>query len=244
MSIFSGNVALLLLTIIELGTCIPREFSHYVDIRRGTASLNYNLCSGVIVHPNWVLTATQGQCYVRLYKIIAGDLNEEAVEGTEQAVTPTGTYIKHPTHPVALVKVNPAFEFNDYVQPAIFPTADIVTPGSAVRTCGKNPTTNGGYFQRIVQETTLALEASESCRYGTVGPDYSCLVGEGSNQKCAADSGSPVQCEDNVFCGLVTSRGDCFKDSPTNNDPPPISHQSAIHTALLTDWIMETVGSK
>ena len=83
-----------------IGNGMPNEFAHHVEIHRGTPSTNYYICSGVIVHPNWILTSVAGTCYVRIQSVIAGNQDDDVDEGTEQTVSPdSGIYFKHPTFP-------------------------------------------------------------------------------------------------------------------------------------------------
>jgi len=81
-----------------IATAVPSEFSHFVDLKRAIGSTVYHHCGGVIVHPEWVLTTSTGSCTARLKSIVAGDVNEDVTEGTEQERLP-GEVIKHSTYP-------------------------------------------------------------------------------------------------------------------------------------------------
>jgi len=123
-----------------------------------------------------------------------------------------------------------------------------LSPDKIAKAAGKNSATNGGYFQRVVQETNLTMAVPEKCVFSPppAGPGYSCLIGQGST-RCAGERGSPVQCPvggNNYFCGMVINNGHCTKDSPNDTDPPAVIEQAAIHASVLKQWVSETIAAR
>lgn len=101
----------------------PHEFPWMVDMRRPS-----HYCGATIISPEWVVTAAH--CTTGApsgYTLVAGDHNIQSSEGREQT-RQVVAIISHPNYngntienDIALMKVDPPFEFNQWVSAVQLP---------------------------------------------------------------------------------------------------------------------------
>jgi secreted trypsin-like serine protease len=201
----------------------PHEFPWMVDMRQGG-----HYCGASIIHEEWVMTAAH--CSTGSpsnYELVAGDHHIGQTEGTEQRRQVT-RIIRHPGYgsgvqyenDIALMKVEPPFQFNQYVQPANVPNITFLPTERAI-VAGWGALSEGGGSPVVLMKVDVPMVSDEQCRVaygaGAVADSMICS-GEGGKDSCQGDSGGPKMCErDGVLwlCGIVSwGRGCARPDFP------------------------------
>jgi len=191
----------------------PHEFPWIVDMRRGG-----HYCGGSIISEEWVMTAAHcSTAAPSNYELVAGDHYIGQTEGTEQRRQVT-RIIRHPLYEntaiqyendIALMKVEPPFQFNQYVQPASVPDISFAPTERAV-VAGWGALTEGGGSPVVLYKVDVPVVTDASCStsYGSGSiADSMICAGEGGKDSCQGDSGGPMMCERggvNYLCGIVS----------------------------------------
>jgi len=190
----------------------PYEFPWIVDMRQ-----TGHYCGGSIISPEWVVTAAH--CSTGSpsnYRLIAGDHNIAVEEGNEQS-RQVVRIIRHPLYgsgvqyssDIALMRVDPPFEFNQYVQPITLANSTFLPTARSV-VAGWGALTEGGSSPVILYKVDVPVVSDDDCRAsygaGSISDDMIC-AGEGGKDSCQGDSGGPMMCErggTNFLCGVVS----------------------------------------
>ncbi|OXA46136.1 Trypsin-1 [Folsomia candida] len=236
-----------ILVVHKLMQTDPHEFKFMVmvDMR----IIGRGFCGGAVISPDWIITAANCATWpLSGYKITAGDHNIDVVEGTEQTREVVQIVI-HPNYEsesaskfendIALMKVSPPFEFNEFVQPVVIPEANF-TPTDYATITGWGMLSAGGSYASNLMKVDVPLVDDTTCDvFGFLVPSMVCYGG-GDKDGCLGDDGGPLVCGDSqTLCGIfsvghcgdlpgvyteVSYFGDWIRRSvvPTEEDPWPV----------------------
>jgi len=179
------------------------EFPHQVQLKNG----GRHYCGGSILTKDWILTAAH--CItgrIQSYEVVAGELDTNVKEGTEQASN-VSQLIKHPKYgttvydfDVGLVKLIKPLKFNDFVKPVQLwrkedgevPLENAIVSGWGMLSwpSGKIP----NHLQKVITPI-IDLNICKGTSSGRHVTDNMLCVGyyeTGGKGVCKGDSGGPL----------------------------------------------------
>ncbi|XP_041257012.1 acrosin-like [Onychostruthus taczanowskii] len=189
----------------------PGIVSVQATLENGT----WHMCSGALIHPQWVLTVAQ--CFFRsgdisIYKVVMGTA-DVAQPGPEAAVRRIQRLLKHQNYVaatawnnIALLELDQPVECSDYIQLGCVPDSSLAVP--KLKTCyiaGWRATPDSAPSPRLVlQEAKVRLIDVQLCNSsrwygGAVHPQDLCAgYPRGGIDTCQGDIGGPLVCKDHV----------------------------------------------
>ncbi|XP_055469619.1 kallikrein-4 [Psammomys obesus] len=201
---------------------------------------DYFFCSGVLVHPRWVLSAAH--CLQDSYTVGLGLHNLESSQEPGSRMLEAHLSIQHPNYndpPFAndlmLIKLNESVMESNTIR-RIPVASQCPNPGDTCLVSGWGRLKNGK-LPSLLQCVNLSVVSEETCRL-TYDPVYDHLsmfcAGGGPDHKdsCNGDSGGPIVCNRSLQ-GLVSlGQGECGQ--------PGIP---SVYTNLckFTTWIQTTI---
>ncbi|KAL7644216.1 UNVERIFIED_CONTAM: hypothetical protein RMT77_005042 [Armadillidium vulgare] len=221
------------------------EFPYQLSLQQIIAGNIIPFCGAFIIDENYALTAAH--CVlstdVTNLRLVAGDLVLTKNDTTEQVRQVVAKFLHEdyhrPSHlnDIALLKVYPAFEFNDYVGPVLLPTQGQVTNGSCV-VSGWGRTSSEGLESDILQKVAVPVISEEICRKyysnAQIADSMICAgVPEGGFDSCYGDSGGPLMCNE-YAAGIVSWGFDCAQP-----EYPGVYTE----VAFFVDWIEQNINS-
>ncbi|XP_053834966.1 LOW QUALITY PROTEIN: acrosin-like [Vidua macroura] len=189
----------------------PGIVSVQATLENGT----WHMCSGALIHPQWVLTVAQ--CFARagdisIYEVVMGTA-DVAQPGPEAAVRRIQRLLVHQNYVaatarnnIALLELDQPVECSDYIQLGCVPDSSLAVP--ELKTCymaGWRATPDSAPGPRLVlQEAKVRLIDVQLCNSsrwygGAVHPQDLCAgYPRGGIDTCQGDSGGPLVCKDHV----------------------------------------------
>ncbi|XP_031760431.1 acrosin [Xenopus tropicalis] len=239
----------------------PGSWPWIVSIQMPTTSGYKTICGGTILNNLWVLTAAhcmynyQNYCisYTYLAKVVFG-ANDLSQLGPETKIRTIKEFIRHEhfvneskENDIALIRLNEAVEFSDYIQPACLPPES-----SKVSEMDDCHIAGWGVLEEInntltdtMQEATVEIIDSKRCNrsnwYNGFINDYQICAGyeQGGSDVCLGDSGGPLMCKKKraalyYVVGVVSWGGICGQ-----------WHMNGVYTSVqhFEQWILNKIKS-
>ncbi|XP_077339824.1 chymotrypsin-like elastase family member 1 [Lithobates pipiens] len=179
-----------------------------VSLQYISGSSWYHTCGGSLIRANRVLTAAHCVDRVATYRVVLGEHNLSANDGTEQVISVSAKRI-HASwntnnvaagYDIAVLHLAASATLNSYVKLATLPADGTVLANNY--NCiisGWGRTTTGGSLPSILQQAPLPVVAHSTCSTSsywgsTVKTTMVCAGGNGVQAGCQGDSGGPLNC--------------------------------------------------
>ncbi|XP_069735068.1 chymotrypsin-like elastase family member 1 [Phaenicophaeus curvirostris] len=244
---------LVLLTALALcGCCSEQDLDGLQRVVGGTEarlhawpsqiSLQYNtgtswqhICGGSLIQRNWVMTAAHCVDRNMNFRVVAGDHNLYANDGSEQVFS-VSKIIIHPFwnsnniaggYDIALLRLSSYATLNSYVQLAVLPQeGSILTNNYPCYISGWGYTRTNGQVSSVLMQAYLPVVDHQICSStaywgSTVKTTMVCAGGDGIRSGCQGDSGGPLHCMVNGqyqvhgVASFVSSLGCNVRNKPT-----------------------------
>ncbi|KAE8626764.1 hypothetical protein XENTR_v10006740 [Xenopus tropicalis] len=168
----------------------------------------YHTCGASLIRANRVLTAAHCVDRSVSFRVVLGDHNINANDGTEQYIS-VSRIIKHANwntnniaagYDIAVLHLASSATLNNYVRLAQLPADGVVLAnnhGCVVTGWGR--TSTGGSLAAILQQAPLSVVAHSTCSSSSwwgssVKTTMVCAGGDGVRSSCNGDSGGPLNC--------------------------------------------------
>jgi len=241
----AGNFSMTIVNGAEADSC---EWKWQVGLNRYSSGLPF--CGGMLISPEWVLTAAH--CMgASSFNVIAGDWKPEKSNDNRQ-VRKMAQFFKHPKynsrtfdHDFALVKLESPMEFGQCVGSVCLPENDVPAETSCWIT-GWGTLYAGGRRPDTLQEAKVETLSNAACkatsyRSSQITDSMLCAQGKTKSGKtidaCQGDSGGPLVCETDgkwsIYGATSWGRGCAGASYP--------GIWARVHTVL--GWISEVTSS-
>ncbi|XP_058720301.1 acrosin-like [Poecile atricapillus] len=226
-----------------------------VSIQANLENGTWHMCSGALIHPQWVLTVAR--CFIEAEDTsrweVAIGATDLAKPGPEYKLRRILRVLMHQNYDadsecnnIALLQLDQPVECSDYIQLGCVPDSSLAV--AELRTCfiagwraspGRAPTTGVALQEAKVRLIDVQLCNSSRWYGGAVHPQDLCAgYPRGGIDTCQGDIGGPLVCKDNVgdffwLVGLASWGRGCSGDKR----PGVFTSTQHFHT-----WIQVQIG--
>ncbi|XP_066175663.1 acrosin-like [Sylvia atricapilla] len=203
-------------SLVRAGPGVPSgTWPGVVSIQAALENGTWHMCSGALIHPQWVVTVAQcfrGAGDISIYEVLIGatDLSQP---GPKAELRHIQRLLKHQSYVaatarnnIALVQLDQPVECSDYIQLGCVPDSSLAV--AELKTCyiaGWRASPESAPGPRLVlQEAKVRLIDVQLCNSsrwygGAVHPQELCAgYPRGGIDTCQGDSGGPLICKDHV----------------------------------------------